>query len=254
MGTISYLKTQKLARGSLFHHYQMTESSIFGRKIRNGDHLRFKRALLLCFLTCFFIQTSIASNRSIRSREKYTRSSRSVKDIYSRDPYTRSSRSFIEPYSRETYTRSSRAVIPLLRQPYSTHKNAALKENDSQLLNLVHILSKLAIHIPKEYTNSLKMNKEDPLAQFQAMQNPEQNTKENDLPQYLGKEGALKNEDLGPFALLYAMQSASPRGTHNIEESEGITRRSMPSYHSSRWNGGRWFWNGGRATSVRLTK
>merc|ERR1712156_1203364 len=146
----------------------MTESSIFGRRIRNGDHLRFKRALLLCFLTCFFIQTSIASNRSIRSREKYTRSSRSVKDIYSRDPYTR----------------SSRAVIPLLRQPYSSHKNDASKENDSQLLNLVHILSKLAIHIPKEYTNSLKMNKEDPLTRFQAMQNPEQNTEENDMPQY----------------------------------------------------------------------
>merc|ERR1711962_739370 len=146
----------------------MTESSIFGRKIRNGDHLRSKKALL-CFMICFLVQTSIASNRSIRSREKYTRSSRSVKDIYSRDPYTR----------------SSRADIPLLRQPYSSHKNAALKENDSQLLNLVHILSKLAIHIPKEYTNSLKMNKEDPLAQFQAMQNPEQNTKENDLPQYL---------------------------------------------------------------------
>ena len=129
--------------------------------------------------------------------------------------------------------------------------DAALKENDSQLLNLVHILSKLAIHIPKEYTNSLKMDKDDPLAQFKAMQNPEQNTEENDMPRYPGTEGALKNEDLGPFALLYAMQSAAPGGTHNKEESEGITRRSMPSYHSSRWNGGRWFWNGGRATSVR---
>ena len=122
-----------------------------------------------------------------------------------------------------------------------------LKETDSQLRNLVQVLSKLAVHVPKGYPKGSWMNKEDQLQRYLQMHDQKQGAK-NGVPEHLDKGKLLKTKDLGPFAKLFAIQSfAAPEENLFTEENEDITRRSMIT--SPEWKG--WFWNGGRTNGVR---
>ena len=122
-----------------------------------------------------------------------------------------------------------------------------MKETDSQLRNLVQVLSKLAVHVPKGYPKGSWMNKEDQLQRYLQMHDQKQGSKSG-LPEHLNKGKLLKTKDLGPFAKLFAIQSfAAPEENPFTEENEDITRRSMISSPEWKW----WFWNGGRTNGVR---
>jgi len=230
----------------LFYRYQMTKASCIGSNATTGYQLKSRTSkivILLGLLICLSIQSSTANQRYGRSRETYTRSARSVN--VPRETYTRSARTIIEPYSRETYTRSARSSRSI-----ASHQNNQLKETDSQLRNLVQVLSKLALHVPKGYPKGSWMNREDSLQRYLQIHDQKQGGK-NDMLEHLDKGKLLKSKDLGPFAKLYAIQSfAAPEENQFTEEDEDITLRSM--IGSPPLKG--WLWNGGRTAGVRLTK
>ena len=105
------------------------------------------------------------------------------------------------------------------------------------------------MHVPKGYPNSsLKIKEESPLERYQRRNNKGQITGSNETPEEFRQEDLLTSGgNLGPFAMLYALQSSVPDRKPSMDGVEGITRRS--SDRSNRWR--QWFWNGGRATGIR---
>ena len=127
------------------------------------------------------------------------------------------------------------------------HTENQSNEKDGRYLSLVHILSKLAMNVPKGYPVS-STEEESPLERYKQRRYQKHATGNNEMAEEFGQDKLLTSgRNLGPFAMLYALQSSVPERNPSMEGVDGITRRS--SDRSSRWR--KWFWNGGRATGIR---